>query len=113
MVRGLEQVRVLRLMAGGANLDLSRRQLYRIRRQVQRVAARAGDVAGCMRARCESVGGIRLVAGEALRILLDGRCGCLRTKINHARQWAAARFYVRAAREERSVKQTVDVRGAG
>jgi len=51
-----------------------------------------------MRARREGVGGVRLVAGEALRILLDGGSGCFRTKINHARQWAAARLHMRAAR---------------
>jgi hypothetical protein len=43
------------------------------------------------------MGGVRLVAGEALRILPGGGSGCFRTKINHARQRSAARLYVRAA----------------
>ena len=51
MMRGLEQIRVLRLVAGGANLDLGRRRQQRIFRRMQLVAARTRHVARCMRAR--------------------------------------------------------------
>jgi len=89
---------MLRLMAGGAHLDLSCRCLDRILGHMQRVAARACDVARRMRAGCPIMRAVRLVARQALRILLDGRSGGFRAKINHPRQWAAAGLDVRAAR---------------
>jgi len=97
-MRGLEQIRVLRLVTGSADLHLSCHRLYRIFGRMQRVTTRACNVARRMRTRGPVVGGVRLVAGEALRILLGGRSGCFRTKIDHSREWPAARLDMRAAR---------------
>ena len=89
---------MLCLVTGRADLDLGCDRLHGVLREMQLVAAGAGHVARRMRAGGPIVGGVRLVAGQAGRVLPG--CGRvrLRTEVDHARQRTAACLHVRAAR---------------
>lgn len=95
MVRGLEQIGTLGLMAGGAHLNLGRRALHRILARVQGMAAGAGNVGSGMRAGRPVVGRVGLMTTQADGILFWCRRNCLGTEINHARQGAATGLHVR------------------
>jgi|SRR5271163_570129 len=85
-------------MTGGADLDLGRGRLYRIFGRVQPVAACAGNIACGMSARSPIVRRIRLMATQALRVLLRRGSTGSGTEVNHTRQRAASRAHVSAAR---------------
>src|ERR1700689_4776924 len=65
---------------------------------VQRVTTRACDVARGVRARCPVARRIRLVAGQALCILLERRRQRFGAKVDHACERSASGLHVRAAR---------------
>jgi hypothetical protein len=74
MMRRLEEISVLGLMTTCANLDLGCLRLHRILLRVQRMAARARDVAGRVCARGPVVCCIGLVTPQAIGVLLGRRC---------------------------------------
>ncbi len=98
MMRRLEQIRVLRLVTAGADLDLAARALYRVLRLVQLVAVGTCEVARCVRARGPIVRSIRLVTAEAIRVLLRNRGGRAVAEDHQAGRRATARPDMRAAR---------------
>src|ERR1700691_6155500 len=88
-------------MTGGADLDLGGRAFYPIlcrRARVATSATRACDVARGVRARCPVARRIRLVAGQALCILLERRRQRFGAKVDHACERSASGLHVRAAR---------------
>lgn len=97
-MRGLQEIRVLRLMTGTADFDLGRRGLYRVLRGVHSVAACAGHIARGVSTRCPVMRRIRLVASQALRVLFDGGRGGLGAEVDHTRQRAASRLHMCAPR---------------
>jgi hypothetical protein len=99
MARKLVEIGVLRLMTTPAHLDLRRRLVtHRILDGVQRMATGTRHVVRRMRARRPIVRGIRLVTGQALRVLFG--CGGLRlpAEIHHSLQRPAACVRVHATR---------------
>lgn len=97
-MRGLEQIRVLCLMTGGADLNLRGCCLHGILGGVQVVAARAGDVVRGMGTRWPIVRGVRLMTSQALGVLFGCRCQGFRSEIDHTGQRTAARFHMRTSR---------------
>jgi hypothetical protein len=98
MMRGLEQIGVLRLMTAVHTSIWVACGLHRILGSMQRVAARAGHIAGRVRARGPVMRGIRLVAAQALRVLLAPPAPAPWAEVDHAGKRAAARRHMRAAR---------------
>ena len=97
-MRGLEEIRMLRLMTSGAYLDLGGRRLYRVLGRMKRVTARARDVTRRVGAGCPVMCSVRLVAGKTLRILLVSRRERFWSEVDHARERSAPCCRVRAAR---------------
>src|SRR5271167_3896291 len=98
MMRRLQRIAVLCLMTGGADLNLGCRRLHWIFGRMQLMATRAGNIACGMSARRPIMRCIRLVADQALRVLLGSGCARLGAEVDHARQRAASRLHVCAAR---------------
>jgi energy-converting hydrogenase Eha subunit C len=71
MMRGLREIGMLGLVAGGAYLDLCGRLFHGVFRIVHRVTTCAGDIARRVGARCPIVSRVRLMACQAFGIL-DG-----------------------------------------
>jgi len=97
VARELVQVGVLGLMTAPAHLDLRAGLTHRILYRVHRMAAGAGHVVRGMRTRGPIVRGIRLMTGEALRVLFHRRRLRLLAEIDHALERPAAAVGVVAA----------------
>ena len=97
-MRGLQEIRALRLMTSSANLNLRGCSLHRILGRMQRVTTCTRYVARRVCTRCVSLGRVRLVTGQTSRILPWCRRQRFGPEVDHARQRAASRLHVRAAR---------------
>ena len=98
MMRELVEVRVLRLMTAGADLDLGRRRLHRILGRVQLMAARARDIACGVCTRGPIVRRVRLMADRDIARSVGRGCLRLGTEIDHARQRTASCRHMRTPR---------------
>ena len=98
MIRGLVEIRVLRLMARGTGLDLRNGDPHRILRRVQCMTACASDIAGRVGAGCPIVGSVRLMTSKAWGVLPRRRRERLPAEVDHAGERSAARRHVCATR---------------
>jgi hypothetical protein len=98
VMRGLQEIRVLRLMTRSADLNLRGCGLHRIFGSMQRVTTCTRYVARRVRTRCPVMGRVRLVTGQTLRVLFWRRRERFGSEVDHARQRAASRLYVRTTR---------------
>jgi hypothetical protein len=115
MMRGFEEIGVLRLMTRGTDFNLRRCRSHRIFGQMQRMTACAGHIARCVRTRGPVMCGIRLMAAQALRVLFEGRCERFWAEVDHARQRSASSLHVSPARSVTSLalQSTVAERTVG